>query len=248
MQRVRATIDALIEGERELGEALHRYLVRVHRLGPGDRFVAFDPAVRTEADAEIVAVGPKTLRVRVSSLRVAPHEARAVTWIHGLAKGEKCDAIVRDATELGATRVVFACALRATVKLDEARRAAREERLRRIATDAARQSERGDVPAIEVGATWASALASVDVQTARFCLYERATEPLGPPLRAALESGAALGFAAGPEGGLDDSEVTQARDAGWAVVSLGETILRTETVPAAVLGAVRIGSGARSGR
>jgi 16S rRNA (uracil1498-N3)-methyltransferase len=49
-----------------------------------------------------------------------------------------------------------------------------------------------------------------------------------------------LAFAAGPEGGLAESEVVLAREAGFAVVSLGELILRTETVVAAVLGATRI--------
>ena len=47
-------------------------------------------------------------------------------------------------------------------------------------------------------------------------------------------------FAAGPEGGLDEEEVGLARDAGWVIASLGTFVLRTETVAAAVLGAVRV--------
>jgi 16S rRNA (uracil1498-N3)-methyltransferase len=75
---------------------------------------------------------------------------------------------------------------------------------------------------------------------ARFCLFERAQAPLGPALSRALGRGAALAFAAGPEGGLADEEVERARDAGFEPVSLGDLILRTETVVTAVLGAVRI--------
>ena len=49
-----------------------------------------------------------------------------------------------------------------------------------------------------------------------------------------------MAFAVGPEGGLTQAEVDEARVAGFAPVSLGRFVLRTETVAAAVLGAVRI--------
>ena len=75
---------------------------------------------------------------------------------------------------------------------------------------------------------------------AKFCLWENATEPLAPLLRDALARGAPTVFAIGPEGGLTEAEVGEARVLGYAPVSLGRFILRTETVAAAVLGAVRI--------
>lgn len=90
---------------------------------------------------------------------------------------------------------------------------------------------------------WDEALASVGESDARFCLWERATEPLAPALFEALAQGASLAFACGPEGGLEDVEVEQARSRGWHTVSLGPLALRTETVAAAVLGAVRVWSG-----
>jgi 16S rRNA (uracil1498-N3)-methyltransferase len=45
-------------------------------------------------------------------------------------------------------------------------------------------------------------------------------------------------LAVGAEGGLEETEVEAARSAGYVVTSLGPFILRTETVAAAVLGAV----------
>jgi len=44
----------------------------------------------------------------------------------------------------------------------------------------------------------------------------------------------------GAEGGFAPAEVQLARDAGFALVSLGSFVLRTETVAAAVLGAVLV--------
>jgi 16S rRNA (uracil1498-N3)-methyltransferase len=52
-----------------------------------------------------------------------------------------------------------------------------------------------------------------------------------------------LVFAVGPEGGLEPSEVEVARAQGFSIVNLGELILRTETVCAAVLGAALLASG-----
>jgi 16S rRNA (uracil1498-N3)-methyltransferase len=134
------------------------------------------------------------------------------------------------------------------VKLDATRANERQARWSRIASEAARQSGRSEAPLIDVPCPWPEALArAVDAgrgpECARFCLWERATDPLAPPLLEALQRGVPLAFACGPEGGLDIREVDEAREAGWLVVSLGPVILRTETVAAAVLGAVRVWSG-----
>ncbi|MGH7269746.1 MAG: RsmE family RNA methyltransferase, partial [Polyangiaceae bacterium] len=192
-------------------------------------------------DVETIWTDGESISVRVGALRRgATHAEHSLTLIQGFAKGDKCDAIVRDATELGATRIVIAITKRSVVQLDESRTDARHARWVRIALEAARQCGRSDVPLVERPRPWADALESVDRETARFCLYERATEPLAPSLFDALGRGAHLAFACGPEGGLEDAEVEQARALGWSISSLGPRVLRTETVAPAVLGAVRV--------
>jgi 16S rRNA (uracil1498-N3)-methyltransferase len=224
-----------------LAPEVAHHLARVLRLGRGDRFVAFDPRAHREAEATIVRdVGDRVV-VEVGPLSLAGLVMdRAVTWVQGLAKADKCDAIVRDATELGATCFSVALCLRGVVRLDATRAAPRRARWERIATQAARQCGRADPPEVLGPHAWADALAGVPPEAARFCLYESATEPLAPSLAEALASGPPLAFAVGPEGGLDASEVETAQSLGWRIVSLGPLILRTETVAAAVLGATRI--------
>jgi 16S rRNA (uracil1498-N3)-methyltransferase len=240
---VRVPIADLTAGERQLDAATAHYVGRVLRLRAGDAFVAFDPATGREADARAHLVGADAVTVRIEVLRPggAP-DTRDVTWIQALAKADKCDAVVRDATELGATRIIVAVAKRSVVRLDADRAASRASRWERIAREAARQCGRSHAPAVDVPAPWHEALARVTAEHARFCLWERATEPLGVPLLDALSRSAPLAFACGPEGGLDETEVEVARSSGWRVVSLGRRILRTETVAAAVLGAVAVWS------
>lgn len=239
--RVRVAIEGLSEGARVLDARASHHLAVVLRLRAGDSFVAFDPRLRTEAEGRIVRVRQGTVHAEIGP----PHPARTlaslpVTWIQGLARGEKMDSIVRDATELGATRVVPAEAARSVVRLEGPRAEARTARWTRIAKEAARQCGRADPPVIDRPRPWAEALAAASGAAARFCLFERATDPLGPGLSRAVSGGAALAFAAGPEGGLAESEVLEAKAAGFDVVSLGDLILRTETVVTAVLGAARI--------
>ena len=47
----------------------------------------------------------------------------------------------------------------------------------------------------------------------------------------------------GPEGGLEESEVAQARAAGLAICTLGRRILRCETAPLCALSAVMYAAG-----
>ena len=245
MRKVRAPMAELAAGERTLDAASAHYLTRVLRLREGDAFVAFDPAQGTEAEAHIVSIrgeGAGVL-VRAGELRARREPRPEVTWVHGMAKGDKLDAIVRDATELGVTRFVVAITARSVVKLGKDRRDARRGRWERIAREAARQSGRADAPQVEGPLAWSDAITSVDPSAARFLLWEEARSPLADPLSFALATGVPLAFAAGPEGGLTAEEARFAEENGWTLASLGPLVLRTETVAAAVLGAARIFGG-----
>lgn len=239
---IRTPVAKLAAGARTLSPETSHHLCRVLRLREGDRFVAFDPEARTEAEATIAEASGEAARVTIGEVRAANVVATApVVLVYGLAKGDKVDAVVRDATELGATRIVIARTTRAVAKVDAERAGPKLERWRRIAEQAARQCGRADPPVIDGVLDWLDALESAAGETgARFCLWENATEPLGPLLTSAVGTGAAMAFAVGPEGGLTQEEVEEARVIGFAPVSLGRFVLRTETVAAAVLGAVRI--------
>jgi 16S rRNA (uracil1498-N3)-methyltransferase len=242
---VRTPVTKLTAGSRTLPADASHHLCRVLRLRAGDRFVAFDPEARTEAEATIVEASGDAARVTLGDPRPASVVAVApVVLVYGLAKGDKVDAVVRDATELGATRIVIAKTSRAVAKVDAERAGSKLDRWRRIAEQAARQCGRADPPIIDGVLPWRDALESAtkdatDVE-GRFCLWENATDPLGPKLVPVVARHGSMAFAIGPEGGLTEAEVEEARVLQFAAVSLGQFVLRTETVAAAVLGAVRI--------
>lgn len=243
---VRCAVTPLVTGECVLPKDASHYLCRVLRLRSGDTFVAFDPATKAEASAVVVEASGEAAVVTLAGIRAADVVACVpLVLVYGHAKGDKVDAVVRDATELGATLIIIAQTARAVAKVAGDRTGHKVERWRRIAQEAARQCGRGDPPRVEGVLAWKEALeAASAVASARYCLWENAREPLANTLLTHIREQRSLAFVVGPEGGLTDEEVGMAQTMDFAVVSIGRLILRTETVPAAVLGTVRVfGSG-----
>jgi 16S rRNA (uracil1498-N3)-methyltransferase len=83
--------------------------------------------------------------------------------------------------------------------------------------------------------SWEETLHGIDAET-RVCL-----DPRGEPLHAVLSRATgALAFAAGPEGGFTEPELAVALKRNFVMCRLGSFVMRTETAPAAVLGAVAL--------
>ncbi len=227
----RLPVDELLAGLHELPTAAGHHVAHVLRRRRGDSLRLFEPRLGLEADAVVVSVDGARVVVEVQPPREAP-AGREFTIVHALGKGDKMDAIVRDATELGVARIVPVTTARTVVRPGD-RASARVERWRRIADEAARQCGRALAPSVDD----ITPLADVRALSAalRLVLVPHAPRPAGSLL---LEATSSVAFVVGPEGGLDDAEITSLAEAGWEPASLGPNVLRTETVAAAVLGAL----------
>ncbi len=173
-----------------------------------------------------------------------------VTLVQGLAKGDKFDDVVRHATELGVSRFVPLAAARSVVRLDTAKASARVARWQRIAGEAAKQSQQSVVPIVEQ-VTSIDSLAEVLGGALVLVCWEDAVDAPGiEEAIARYTSGPDVECAVivGPEGGLTAAEVDALERAGAVVVTLGPSVLRTETagiVAAALALHARGGLGAR---
>jgi 16S rRNA (uracil1498-N3)-methyltransferase len=239
---LRVPLSPLAEGRVVLPEATGRYVSRVHRLSTGGAFVAFDPEARTEADAVIAAVG-REVSCDVGPVRAARAVAKtAVTLLQAMGKGDKPEQIVRDATALGVTRLVFVYSAR-SVPRARAERDGKDDggshkakRYRAVAVEAARQSGRGDIPVLDGPLSFDDALNGAR-DGLRLCLSPASGKTFVAAL-SAWQSGEPLTVLIGPEGGLDDAELVRARDSGFTLAAFGDFVLRTETAAVAVLGAI----------
>ncbi|MFO0658289.1 MAG: RsmE family RNA methyltransferase [Polyangiaceae bacterium] len=238
---LRVPVDQLRVGSFELNEATSRYVARVHRRAVGDLLELFEPTQGTKAIARITSIDQGHVLVDVTEVqRSSARGAREIVIVQCLAKGEKMDSIVRDATELGATRFVPAESERSIVRLvKQADRAAeRSQRWRRISVEASRQCGRDEALSVDEPATLVDVLTSLEADLKLILL------PTGETLLRELlpraEALASIAFVVGPEGGLSHEEATLAIEHGWVSTRLGPLTLRTETVAAAVLGTLMV--------
>lgn len=159
-----------------------------------------------------------------------------VTLFQGLPKADKMEFIVQKMVELGVYRIVPVATRRAVVKLDEKKAKAKVARWQAIAEAAAKQSKRRIVPEVGAVCSMKEALfqaASMDIKLIPYELSEGMDKT-----RALIEKaapGQEIAVFIGPEGGFEEEEVSLAMENGFAPVTLGKRILRTETAGLTVM-------------
>jgi 16S rRNA (uracil1498-N3)-methyltransferase len=149
----------------------------------------------------------------------------AVTLAIALPKGSGFDEVVRQVTELGVSCIVPILSERTVLKPSENRL----DRWRKIAQEAAEQSERQVVPTVMEPIKWMKFL-KLERSGIKLLCWERGGEAFD-----SLGSGEAVTIAVGPEGGWTPQEVAAAEAAGYALLSLGPRILRAVTASVAVM-------------
>jgi len=218
------------------------YLSAVLRMKEGDALLVSDGSGKAwEASVYMISRDAIELRV-LSEHPVQEEEKTRVTLYQGLPKGSKMDEIIRKATELGVYGIVpVATARSITGSVNTV--PTKLERWRRIAKEASRQSMRLRVP--EVSGLMGFEEAAAGLRDSGYDLvlvaYELEKETtLKQALKQAKLSDKRdkplnIAVFIGPEGGFESAEADRLVSEGAVSVTLGDTILRTETAgPAAV--------------
>jgi 16S rRNA (uracil1498-N3)-methyltransferase len=237
MRRFAIAPERLVDGRVTFDAAETRHLARVLRLQPGDTVVASDGAGH-DYTVRLEAIRPRAHGTVVGMRAAAPASRLEITLVQGLPKGDKLEAIVRAATELGVARVLPVLTARTVVRLIGRAAEARRERWQRVAREAAKQCGRAVVPDVSLARPLSACLDDVG-DALGLCLWEGDAPPLSTALAEITRAPSRVALLVGPEGGLERAEVDAARARGWRVASLGPRILRTETAGPAVLAIVQ---------
>ena len=236
----------------------YRYLVRVRRLAAGERFPAVLPG-GTETLVQILSISRGVLTGKclppdeaasdeAASLEATSSEAAAqktklppIILLQALPKGEKMDLIVRQAAEGGITEIVPFLSEFSIAKVKEGRQ--KFSRWERIIKEARQQS----------GSKIATAIRPPLAKEELFDYWKKQQEngALGllfhheglenKSLHSYLDSiPPAVVMAVGPEGGFSDGEVAFFLENGFKPLTIGDTVLRTETAALYCAAAIRI--------
>ena len=220
------------------GDAHHA--LRVLRLQKGSALSVCD-GMGNVYNGEIVSVQNR-VEVLLSHKRPMESEPKIhVTLYQSLPKQGKMETVVQKCTELGASRFVIFASMRSVVRLNDKDAQAKQQRWRKTAMEACKQSGRGAIPPVEVILSFEKVLERMAQHDLLLVAYEGETEHgLSAVLKTVPKN---IGIVIGPEGGLDYSEVEAMEQAGGVTFSLGKRILRTETAGMAVLSALMFASG-----
>ena len=189
---------------------------------------------------------PETVKVTILEKNLVSSELRSkITLFQCLPKGDKMELIIQKAVELGAAQIVPVASKRCVVKLDEKKAQSKVKRWQAIAESAAKQSGRAVVPEVKMPVSFSTALKLAEELDQKLIPYECADELLSgteaTPMErtretlAAIVPGQSVGIMIGPEGGLEKAEVEQSMETGFAPITLGKRILRTETAGLCIL-------------
>ena len=245
LQRLAVSATQICDRKIDLTREQQHYLNRVLRLQAGDRFIAMDgrghwwSAVLEVRETGLFA----SIAEEIAENRELPVE---VTLMAALPKGNGFDEVVRQAAELGVARIVPVTSDRTLLKPSSQK----VDRWKRIAAEAAEQSERQIVPTILEPVSFDMAIKNCGQKYRFICVargenrhlwdYLVSLEPAQSPLIREEQKGEELSIviATGPEGGWTDGEVERAIELGFEAVSLGSRILRAVTAPIVALSLV----------
>ena len=233
---LRVPVAGLRLGSQKLDRDASHYLSHVHRTAVGAQFSAFDVESATEGVATLISEGA-CATISVENLRESSRVPRQrLILIQAFGKGSRIDGIVRDATVLDVTDVWIVSTVRSAVtgSLDTP---GRMQRWAKIAVEAARQCERGNIPKIEGIIELRAAFESLkSFGGSKWLLSPKTSRRFSDALTARTRTDKALVI--GPEGGFDPDECRMAEAEGFEAVRLGSRVLRSETAVTAALGAI----------
>ncbi len=211
---------------------------RVLRLKAGEEVLVCDgqgmeALCRVEGDL-LLTVLQRRQSVTEPAVRVSVYMA--------FPKADKLEHVIQKATELGAYEIVAFPSGRCISRPDEKSLRKKLERWQKIAASAAEQSGRGRIPGVRCLNSYGEALREAARADQALLFYENEQSTT---LKMALQSKpyATVSLLTGPEGGLEETEVQKAVEAGLQVCTLGTRILRCETAPLCALSAVMYDSG-----
>ncbi|ABA24639.1 conserved hypothetical protein [Trichormus variabilis ATCC 29413] len=223
LQRITIAPSQLQQEQVLLTTQQKHYLKRVLRLREGDRFIVMDGlgkwwlARLTEEQAQVL-----------EELAVKTELPVAITLMIALPKGSGFDEVVRSCTELGVACIAPVLSDRTLLNPSPQKL----ERWRRIAAEAAEQSERAFVPTILEPVAFSDAVNNVTAFHRYICEARGEYVHLQNLL---TDISGEIVIAIGPEGGWTDKELEEAVTFGFQPVSLGGRILRAVTAPLVAL-------------
>ncbi len=209
-----------------------RHLFSALRMSVGQEITLFN-GLGGEFSATLTTTAKSQVDVSVGDCREIDRESPLkLHLVIAVSRGERMDWIIQKATELGVTEITPLFSERTEVKLNRERLEKKLRHWQQVSISACEQCQRNRVPTINNALTldqWLSQ-SHEDPEQLKLVLHHRSDKTL-----AQHQPSENVCLLVGPEGGLSDSEIKRAIDRGFAALTLGPRVMRTETAPLAAI-------------
>ena len=223
-----------IGGTVDLNDDAFGHTVRVLRLQNGDSVTLFNginlsddssPAKYGDYEGELVNVSKKSAQVLIKSFIEKSVESPLNIHLgQGVSRGDRMDFTLQKSVELGVNTISPLFTERCGVKLNGERLQKKIDQWQKIVVSACEQSGRCVVPIVKPAIQLNEWLAQ-ETSALKLNLHPKAQHSI----MNLPNDNDRVRLLIGPEGGLNDDEITQANDSGFIDVLLGPRVLRTET-------------------
>ena len=216
-----------------LGDDAH-HISRSLRMAAGECITVCDMQ-KNEYECELTDFLPDRVLAKILTSRASDTEPpyHAIVY-QALPKGDKLESVIQKAVECGASEITTFESERCIVRAKGENESKKVERRQRIALEAAKQSGRGIVPAVNPTISFSEMCRrAAEADIALFCYEGDGTEPLPVAIQKAVakidKKNPTIALIIGSEGGFSLAEAEKICSMGILPVGLGKRILRTET-------------------
>ena len=186
---------------------------------------------------KIVSLSPLVEAEIVEEIKNNQELKTQVTIVQSLVKEQKMDYILQKTVELGVDKIIPYCASRSVIKINE-KKDKKIERWKSILKEAAEQSKRIKIPEITNPINLSNLVKLSDYDIKFLRTVNESSQNLKKVL-SNMVSGAKILFVIGPEGGFTPEEEKVMMENGFPSISLGNSVLRTETASTFIMSVVR---------
>lgn len=212
------------------------HIANVLRLKINDQIKICNEETAQNYIAKITEINKEDVECKIIKKIASNTEATVhITIFQGLPKADKMELIIQKCTELGVKEITPVQMKRCVTKLDEKSSSKKIERWQKIAEVAAKQSGRDAICKINNVINIKNICNICQNYDIVLVPYENEENiSLKDVIKDLPQNIKKIGIVIGPEGGFEEQEIEILRQSNCKIVTLGERILRTETVAIAV--------------
>ncbi len=215
-----------------------KHIFKVLRSMPGD-LIEISDSQEFEYTARIVLCNRDTVELEIINKQVFMREPTVLVDLYqGIPKQGKMEMIIQKAVELGGNAIIPVFMER-SVSTDKGNGGQKAHRWQKVSDEAVKQCKRGIIPIVEMPIHFSDMLLRLKNYDLILFPYENERDcSIKKVLRDLKIKPRTIAIIIGPEGGFSDNEADRLVEAGAACVTLGKTILRTETAGSAAIAMV----------